>query len=141
MSFYPYLARGAIVTRPEEATSPRAKRLAAEAIARFAAREPTDWTPEPSPQKRCPRCRGTGVHEDDAGSCSECRGSRRVDLEEGELREAYREARRIAVERLSTTPAAFDAAIAKTLPEGATAREWVLAALAVLGKTRPPRKK
>ena len=140
MSFYPHYARGAIISHPEEAVSPRAKRLAAEMLARIAARVPTDWS-DPTPRKRCPRCRGAGVHEDDAGSCTECRGFRSVEMTEPELRTAYREARRLACERLLTTPAAFDAAIAKGLPAGASAAEWAAAAIAVARKTRAPKKK
>lgn len=144
MSFYPHLAHGAIVTSPEHATSPRAKRLAAEALARIAARVPTDWSAAPTPKKRCPTCRGSGVASwsgPHAGSCPTCRGFRVVEPTDAELRDAYREARRIACERLSTSPGAFDAAVAKALPDGAGAREWVAAALAILAKTEGPRKK
>lgn len=93
----------------------------------------------PPLRRLCPVCKGTGLetHEGPhAGSCSGCRGFRRVVMSEADMRIEYRTRRREARERYAIAPRTFDAMIAAGLSEDAGPSDWVRAARLVIGKLK-----
>jgi hypothetical protein len=128
-------------THPDELKGTRFARLAKLDLERAAAiPHLTFEEKDPPPRKTCPTCAGTGVSTwtgPDAGSCPTCRGMKRVELDDGDIRTAYREARLLACIHLETTSEAFDAAIGASLPKRAPPVAWLLAAKRVVACISP----